>query len=130
MQIVGLVLMAIALAVVVAMVTDKETYKTFDEAQRLPEGKLSTVVGELTDLDKIEFNPEVNPNLTTFYVKDKKGQVMKVRYFEPKPRDFERSEQITVTGKVVGDEYYADKILVKCPSKYVDEGVEATAKTQ
>lgn len=131
MQIVALIIMAIALAIAVAMIADKDTYKTFEEAKNLPEGKLSTVVGQLTNLDQIYFDPAVDPNLTIFYVKDEDGNIMKVRYNEPKPRDFERSEQITVTGKVVGDEYYAEKILVKCPSKYVDEGVEeATAKVQ
>ncbi len=131
MQIVLLVFLSLALAVVVAMVANKDTYKTFREAKELPEGKLSTVVGELTNIDQIVYEPEVNPNLTTFYVKDKENQVMKVNYFEPKPIDFERSEQVTLTGKVVGDEFYADKLLVKCPSKYVDEQVsEQTAKAK
>jgi len=111
------------------MMNDGDTYKTFAEAKELPDGKLSTIVGELHDIDAIEFDPEVNPNLTTFFVKDDNAEVMKVRYFEPKPMDFERSEQVTITGEIVGDEFHAKDMLVKCPSKYIDEGVkEATAQ--
>ena len=129
MQIALLILLAVAMGIVVTMVADRDTYKTFSEAKDVPDGKLSTVVGELHDITAIEFDPEINPNLTTFFVKDKNEDIMKVKYFEPKPIDFERSEQVTITGKVVGDEFHAKEMLVKCPSKYVEEGVkEATAE--
>ncbi|GIV43287.1 MAG: hypothetical protein KatS3mg035_0410 [Bacteroidia bacterium] len=38
----------------------------------------------------------------------------------PNLRIFERSEQIVLTGKYSDDGFYADKILMKCPSKYND----------
>lgn len=128
MHIIAIVIMALALAGVVAMVSDVDTYKTFNSARELPEGKSSTVVGELYNPEEIIYQPEVNPNLTTFFVKDKDGTVMKVKYFEPKPVDFERSEEVTITGEVVGDEFHATKMLVKCPSKYIEEGIAETAK--
>jgi cytochrome c-type biogenesis protein CcmE len=40
-----------------------------------------------------------------------------------KPQDFERSEQIVLTGKMKGDEFVATDILMKCPSKYKDEEI-------
>ena len=40
-----------------------------------------------------------------------------------KPQDFEKSEQIVVTGKMAGDEFMASDVLLKCPSKYKDEEV-------
>ena len=129
MHIIAIVLVAIALAGVMTMVSDVDTYKTFNAAKELPEGKTSTVIGKLHKIELIEFNPEINPNLTTFFVEDEEGTIMKVNYFEPKPVDFERSEEVTITGEVVGNEFHASKMLVKCPSKYVDEGVdEAVAK--
>ena len=124
MHIIAIILVAISLAGVVAMVSDVDTYKTFQAAKEMPEGKTSTIIGTLHHVDQIVYEPEINPNLTTFYVKDKEGTVMKVNYFEPKPVDFERSEEVTITGKVVGDEFHASKMLVKCPSKYIEEGVE------
>lgn len=124
MHIIAIILVAISLAGVVAMVSDVDTYKTFQAAKEMPEGKTSTIIGTLHHVDQIVYEPEINPNLTTFYVKDKEGTVMKVNYFEPKPVDFERSEEVTITGKVVGNEFHASKMLVKCPSKYIEEGVE------
>jgi len=41
-----------------------------------------------------------------------------------KPQDFERSEQIVLTGKMEGGEFRASKILMKCPSKYNKDEVE------
>jgi len=41
-----------------------------------------------------------------------------------KPQDFERSEQIVLTGKMKGDEFLASKILMKCPSKYVNNKIQ------
>lgn len=124
----GIILIALALAGVIALVSNVDTYKTFKSAQELPEGKSSTVVGKLTQIHKIEYNPELNPNLTTFYAEDKEGMVMKVRYTQPKPIDFERSEELTMTGEVINGEFHTDKILMKCPSKYIDE--ELTPENQ
>ncbi|MNF07676.1 hypothetical protein D3C80_2079060 [compost metagenome] len=42
-------------------------------------------------------------------------------FFGTKPQDFEKSEQIVLTGGMVGDEFHASKILMKCPSKYTDQ---------
>jgi cytochrome c-type biogenesis protein CcmE len=45
---------------------------------------------------------------------------MKVMFNDTKPQDFEKSEQIVVIGKVVGNEFHVAKgdLLMKCPSKY------------
>jgi len=44
-----------------------------------------------------------------------------------KPQDFERSEQIVLTGKMKGNEFHASHILMKCPSKYKNDQVEISA---
>ena len=48
----------------------------------------------------------------------------KVIFLGSKPQDFERSEQIVLTGKMKGDEFLASKILMKCPSKYVEDEMQ------
>ena len=49
-------------------------------------------------------------------------------YNNPKPQDFDASEQVVITGNMRGDVFMADKILLKCPSKYVEKDVKgATA---
>lgn len=52
----------------------------------------------------------------------------RVIYFNPKPQDFDKSEQVVITGAMRNDIFVADKILLKCPSKYVETEVKgATA---
>lgn len=46
-----------------------------------------------------------------------------------KPQDFERSEQVVLTGKMDGDEFVATEILMKCPSKYKDEEIYLKEKS-
>ena len=43
-----------------------------------------------------------------------------------KPQDFEKSEQIVVTGQMVGSEFHASHILMKCPSKYTQDKLNVT----
>jgi len=42
-------------------------------------------------------------------------------YREPKPQDFERSEEITMKGHATDSAFVAREILMKCPSKYNDQ---------
>ena len=64
------------------------------------------------------YNPESNANVFGFYLVDNEGVEKKVMYNGTKPQDFERSEQIVVIGKMEGDEFHANQLLMKCPSKY------------
>jgi cytochrome c-type biogenesis protein CcmE len=52
---------------------------------------------------------------------------MKVVYRNPKPADFERSEQIVIIGNVQKDIFVADKILMKCPSKYTEKEIKVNS---
>ena len=50
-----------------------------------------------------------------------------VEYNGAKPRDIERSEKIVITGRMEGEVFKASKILMKCPSKYVEGEMKAAA---
>ena len=41
-----------------------------------------------------------------------------------KPQDFEKAEQIVIVGHTKNNVFVADKILMKCPSKYEDKEVK------
>ena len=56
--------------------------------------------------------------------------VIDIVFTGTKPQDFERSEQIVLTGKMVGEEFHASKILMKCPSKYNKDQVEVKSTLQ
>lgn len=98
------------------------TYETFETAYSNT-GKDFQVVGKLEKDKAIFYNPQQDPNYFSFYMKDNKGEVRKVVYKGTKPQDFERSEQIVLNGSMQGEEFMASKILLKCPSKYIKEGV-------
>ena len=56
-------------------------------------------------------------------MKDNEGKEEKVVLRKAKPQDFERSEQIVLTGKVEKGQFIATDMLMKCPSKYKDEEI-------
>ncbi len=126
-HIVFIVLIAVGIAAIMSTVADSSTYSTFAAAAKSPDTEYH-VVGKLNKDKALEYNPQVNANLFGFYMKDNEGTELKVVFKGTKPQDFERSEQIVITGKAAGTVFYADKILMKCPSKYNNGKVELSAK--
>ncbi|MGB9697157.1 MAG: cytochrome c maturation protein CcmE [Ignavibacteria bacterium] len=64
-------------------------------------------------------------NIFTFYMKDKNNTEMKVIYKGPKPNNFDEADAVVVKGKVdQNNNFIADDILTKCPSKYEGKGEE------
>jgi len=118
-HIIGIVLIAVALGVIVSTISNSSTYAPFSTALE-NQGKTYHVVGKLNKEKDFIYNPELNANVFGFYLIDNEGKEMKVLYNDSKPQDFEKSEQIVVIGKVVGDEFRVGQgdLLMKCPSKY------------
>lgn len=116
----------IALLLIIAGVTafisasgDVSTYAFFKDAVN----KRVKVVGTLSKDKPMDYDPENNPDQFSFTMKDGDNVEKKVVLDKPKPQDFEMSEQIVVTGSLKDDVFYADEILMKCPSKYKDEEI-------
>ena len=119
-HILALLVVMIALGVILATLMNNATYAHFSEAAQSPNQKY-TVAGNLELEKEINYNPLENPNLFTFFMKDKQGKEMLVILNQAKPYDFERAEGLVVTGKVKGDIFYATEVLMKCPSKYNEQ---------
>lgn len=127
-HIVGIVLIAVCLGIIVTMLTDASSYATFEEAYAQQDREFH-VVGELVRDKPIEYNPEIDTELLTFYMVDENKEEQKVFLHAAKPQDFERSDQIVLIGQVKDGAFHADDILTKCPSKYNEENdVENTAQ--
>jgi len=122
-HIIALLLVAIMIGVLVALLGDFSRYETF-ESNYAKKGKEINVVGVLNKEKGIEYEPTKNPNLFSMYVLDAEGVERKVIVKKAKPRDIERSEKIVVIGKMNGDVFVADDILMKCPSKYQEKEVK------
>jgi cytochrome c-type biogenesis protein CcmE len=120
-HIIAIIFIAVAIAFMIGSVNDSSSYADFDEAFENPQ-KEYHVVGELVRSEEIAYNPEINPNITKFTMVDKKGERRKVILNKSKPQDFERSESVVLIGKANGDEFHATEMLMKCPSKYKEEG--------
>src|SRR4051812_18281824 len=108
-HIVLLVFIAVAIGVIVYSTGNFSTYETFTTA-KAAEGTEFHVMGELVKGAEMHYDPIKDPNYFSFYMKDKGGTQSKVVFIGTKPQDFERSENVVLTGKMVGDEFHADKI--------------------
>lgn len=119
-HIILIVIIAVAIGAIISTISDSSTYANFNMAELNP-NKEFHVVGMLNKEKEMSYDPHANANMFTFYMMDNDGKEKKVIFNGTKPQDFERSEQIVITGKYTGEEFIASKILMKCPSKYEDE---------
>jgi cytochrome c-type biogenesis protein CcmE len=62
-----------------------------------------------------------------FTIVDERGETLRVAYKGPKPGNFEDATQVVAIGRVKGGVLEAEKLLVKCPSKY--QGTEDKASS-
>jgi cytochrome c-type biogenesis protein CcmE len=124
-HLIGLGIIAVAIIIIMSMIGDASTYESFSNAKAMKskgEDKAIHVVGQLKkgQSGTVE-GIEVHENKTSFYflMVDNEGTEQKVFYNEPVPPDFSRAEQVVVIGAYKDqDLFVADKILMKCPSKY------------
>ncbi len=116
-----IIIIAIAVGAVLSLVKDPRTYASFEHALSHP-GKNFEVVGVLDTTAAIEYDAMVNPDRFSFYMFDENNQRHKVVVTQPKPQDFEKSTQVVVGGVMKEDAFYANHILLKCPSKYEGQG--------
>ncbi len=91
------------------------TYVNFEEAANR---STSHVVGVWDSSEDYGFSRETMQ--FSFYMKDQAGNVRKVVYPKPKPNNFEQATQLVVIGEMKNNVFYADEMLMKCPSKYND----------
>lgn len=119
LHILGIVVVAIAIGVIVASLKNTSTYADFTEALASPDQEFH-VVGKLDKNQPQIYDPKVNPDQFLFSMIDNKGVEKQVVLHKSKPQDFEKSEQIVLIGKMQGDAFHANDILMKCPSKYSD----------
>lgn len=127
-HIIAIIAIAVAVGVLISVSGDVDTYATFADAMETP-GEKHKVTGTLSKDKPMEYDPAVDPNYFSFYMKDKDGKEQKVVLKAAKPQDFERSESIVLTGMMTEDEFVATDMLMKCPSKYTPEEVKVKAKS-
>lgn len=85
------------------------------------------VMGKI-DFDAVNYNAE--DSRLEFAVYDAEAndaasaERMNVVYYGVVPGNFDQATSVVLKGKANGDQFVADQMLVKCPSKYQGEGGE------
>lgn len=130
-HIIGIVIIAVAIGIVITTAGDASSYVTFDKAYEMASsGNNSSihVVGQLKKDGKgniIGIQPTEDKLSFSFIMVDENNREQTVFYNEPMPPDFQRSEKVVVIGNYNDNLFVADKILMKCPSKYQENTVNA-----
>ena len=70
-------------------------------------------------LDTGRFDLETNEFV--FTMQDEKGESIEVVYGGAKPGNFDQATEIVCIGQYKSGQFHAKELLVKCPSKYMEE---------
>lgn len=125
-HIVAMLVIAIGIGIIVSTSGDASSYVSFSEARSMASDGDESKVHVVGSLPKnpggqilgMNYEPEKDPDFFRFILVDEKQEKVEVWYHNPRPADFERSEKIVVVGAMKDKHFEADKILMKCPSKY------------
>jgi len=126
----GIIIIAVAVMVIVSTAGDASTYVSFGEAQELAEKGNANMIHVVGALKKDEQGQPVgiqtSPDMLSFsfIMVDQNNLEQEVIYNQPMPMDFLRSEQVVVVGSFKKNKFIADKILMKCPSKYQENEIK------
>jgi cytochrome c-type biogenesis protein CcmE len=88
-------------------------YVSFQEART--SGATVQIIGDPV-LSEAQYDLESHQ--LRFPITDEKQDRMTIVYQGTKPANFEQADQVVVIGKYENEAFVADKLLVKCPSKY------------
>ncbi|MFN3998015.1 cytochrome c maturation protein CcmE [Algoriphagus sp.] len=131
-HIIGLGIIAIAIVIIMTSIGDASSYESFNTAWEMKEDGEDKSIHVVGQLKKDESGQVIGLDVRedkvsfTFLLVDNEGTEQKVFYNEPVPADFQRTEQVVVIGSYRDKEIFiADKILMKCPSKYQETEVQA-----
>ncbi|MEQ8304038.1 MAG: cytochrome c maturation protein CcmE [Cyclobacteriaceae bacterium] len=127
----AIVVIAAAIGIIITTAGDASTYVNFDQAYEMASTGNTTSIHVVGQLKKDENGHIVGlrnapDNLSfSFILVDDQGKEQNVFYNEPMPPDFTRSENVVVIGGYQDQHFVANKILMKCPSKYQEQKVNA-----
>ena len=132
-HILGIVVIAIAIGIIMSTAGDASSYVTFGQAMEMAstgnDSKIH-VVGTLKknpDGTVVGIESAENKLSFSFLMLDANLGEQQVYFAEPMPVDFLRSEQVVVVGAYHDELFVADKILLKCPSKYQEQEISISS---
>ena len=117
---VGIAVLIVALIIFGFPSSDFSTYDTIESAKQ-KQGKYVHLIAKLDKSKPLQYDAIKDPNYLSFYAIDSLGTSTQVIYRNTKPPELEQSERVVLKGKMEGNVFECDNILLKCPSKYKDE---------
>jgi cytochrome c-type biogenesis protein CcmE len=131
-HIIAIIVIAAAIGIIISTTRDASSYVSFDQAYQLASTGSKTQIHVVGDLKKdaqgniIGMEKSADKLSFSFILVDENQKEQKVYYNEPMPADFTRSEKVVVIGGYQNKVFVASKILLKCPSKYQEEKINAS----
>ncbi len=131
-HILAIIVIAAAIGIIISTTRDASSYVSFDQAYQLASTGSKTQIHVVGDLKKdahgniIGMEKSADKLSFSFILVDENKKEQKVYYNEPMPADFTRSEKVVVIGGYQNEVFVASKILLKCPSKYQEEKINAS----
>ena len=125
-SIIGIVVIGLAIAIIISTSEGASSYTNFSEAYEMSaSGRKNNihVTGELKkDIEGnvVGINPSAEKTSVSFIMVDDSGKEQTVFLNEPMPADLLRSERIVVVGSYKQERFIAKKVILKCPSKYME----------
>ena len=126
-HIIIIIVIIVAIGVVISTLVNSSTYTDFSTAKK-NSGSDYQIIGKLNIKKPIIYEARKNANSFSFFMQDNAGIEMKVIYSGIKPQDFERCDQVVISGSATDSVFYAKTLLLKCPSKYNDKKVPVSFK--
>ncbi len=118
----AIVAMLALAAVVAAFMSNASPYVTIAQAK----SNSGTRLHLAGDILKPTVNTDIVNHALTFDVKDKNGDVITVKHVGEPPTNMNEATEVVAIGKMEGDYFLSEKLLVKCPSRYEGEAKPAS----
>ena len=121
---IALIALACAVLAFYSLKDSMRTYVPFSEAMRT--GRAVQIIGTLDKSVPVRYFE----GHYTITIKDKDGTSLPVKHAGTKPANLEHADQVVARGKYItqGGYFEAEKILVKCPSRYAKKAAEKGLK--
>ncbi len=113
----GIVIAVCAVAAVTVFNDSLTTYVDFEQARTI--NRNCQVMGEIARED-VSYDP--SRGVLQFPIIDDRGDRMVISYAGTVPGNFEQAKSVVAIGKYHQGQFEAERLLVKCPSKY--QGLE------
>jgi cytochrome c-type biogenesis protein CcmE len=110
----GIVALLAVAGLTMAFLNTASPYVTMAEARQTAGDSLHLA----GDMVKGSVRSDLSQNKVVFVIKDTDGTPVEVVYDGPAPSNLSEATRVVAIGKVQGNTFQANRLLVKCPTKY------------